>query len=194
MSDPVSALNGASYSGTAQINEAGPRGMITLRGDLAVEAVQSAVWTGCGLTVPTRREAILSGDQGVLWMSPDEVMILLPYADAGAAVTRMQAALAGVHGLVADVSDARAVFRLSGSGTREVLAKLAPVDLSPSAFAPGEVRRTRLAQVPAAFWMLDDQTAELICFRSVANYVFDLLSNAAHPSGKIGIFQGPDAF
>ena len=88
-----------------------------------------------------------------------------------------------------NVSDARAVFRIKGPNTREVLAKLAPVDLSPQAFGPGMIRRTRLAQVPAAFWMEDTDTAQLVCFRSVAQYVFDLLKTAAQPGSEVGFYR-----
>ena len=79
-----------------------------------------------------------------------------------------------------EVSDARAVFRLTGDldAAREVLAKLTPADLSPTAFGEGEVRRTKLGQVAAAFW-IEDGGITLVSFRSVAAYVFDLLSNAA---------------
>ena len=35
------------------------------------------------------------------------------------------------------MSDARAVFQVSGPSAREVMAKLCPVDLSPEAFKPG---------------------------------------------------------
>ena len=71
---------------------------------------------------------------------------------------------------------------------RGVLAKLTPANLHPDALATGEVRRTRLAQVPAAVWLRDEDTAELICFRSVARYVFDLLSNAARQGTDNGLF------
>ena len=83
------------------------------------------------------------------------------------------------HTLAVNVSDARAVFRISGAHSRDVLAKLAPVDLSPDSFTPGMIRRTRLAQVPAAFWIEDGDSFRLVCFRSVAQYVFDLLKTAA---------------
>lgn len=49
-------------------------------------------------------------------------------------------------------------------------------------------RRTRLAQVPAALRMVDDETFEVICFRSVAQYVFDLLKVAGQPGSEVGFF------
>ena len=80
------------------------------------------------------------------------------------------------------------VFTLAGAGAREVVAKLSPVDMQ--ALKIGEIRRTRLAQVPAAFWMSGDEEITLVAFRSVAQYVFDLLKTAAKPGGQIGAFQG----
>ena len=188
MSEPVSALNGASYEGFARVAEQGPRGMITLRGDLASAKVRKAATGVAGVDLPGQRECRLEGERGLAWMSPDELLVLLPYAEAPAAVAAMTRALAGAHSLVADVSDARALFRIEGPGAREVLAKLAPVDLSPAGFTPGMIRRTRLAQVPAAFWMAGEEAFELVCFRSVAQYVFDLLKGAAAPGGEVGFF------
>ena len=39
MSEPVTALNGAAFSGAIDVADAGPVGMITLRGDLSDDAV-----------------------------------------------------------------------------------------------------------------------------------------------------------
>jgi len=76
------------------------------------------------------------------------------------------------------VKSARAVFRITGKGAREVLAKGAPVDLSKDAFGPGQIRRTRLGQVACAFWMSGEDQFDLICFGSVSEFVFDWLSTA----------------
>ena len=105
------------------------------------------------------------------------------YAQAGATVAAMTKALGAIHHLCVDVSDARATFRLTGAGAREVLAKLAPADLS--VMTAGQLRRTRLAQVAADFWIVDDNTIDLVTFRSTARYVFDLLSTAAAPGSEV---------
>ena len=181
MPDLQSALAGAEFDGAIRIEETGLRGMITLRGDLAAAKLKKAASGIAGVDFPGQGEAACAEDRGILWMAPDEVLVLVPHADAADALGALEAKLAGTHFLAANVSDARAVFRLSGDGVREVLAKLTPADVSPGALAPGHVRRTRLAQVPAAFWLRGATTADLICFRSVAGYVFDLLCNAARP-------------
>ena len=187
MLEPVSALNGASFDGLARIEETGLQGMITLRGDLSAKAVKSAATAASGVRrVPDQRQANVSGEKGLCWMSPDELLVLCPYGAVAEALEKMQAALAGSHALAVNVSDARAVVRLSGPAAREVLAKLCPVDLAPAAFTPGMFRRTRMAQVPAAIWMTDAQTIHIVCFRSVAQYVFDLLRGASEAGSEVG--------
>ena len=60
--------------------------------------------------------------------------------------------------------------------------KLAPVDLAN--IAPGEIRRTRVAQVAAAFWK-DADGFTLVSFRSVAGYVMGLLEHASQPGSEL---------
>ncbi len=187
MSEPVSALSGATYDGYARVREMGLIGMVTLRGDLYGSRVLAAVRKTTGLKVPGPRRIETIGLISVGWMSPDELLIVGPYARTAATVAALETALAGDHALIADVSDARVMFRLEGPAAREVLSKLTPADLAPGKFEPGELRRTRLAQVPAAFWM-DETGFTIVAFRSVAQYVFDVLKLSATPGGEVGIW------
>lgn len=180
MSDPVTALGGAQFTGRATVTEAPLSGMITLRGDLSAAQVTEAVKSVTGMAVPAPRKITHQGAYHIAWMSPDEVLILCAYADVTDTVEQLQAALGDSFAMVVDVSDARAMFVLSGDAAA-VLAKLAPVDVTAAAFPPGSFRRTRLAQVAAAFWRAENDTLHIVCFRSVAQYVFDLLKNAAQP-------------
>ena len=188
MSEAISALMGASSQGYVSVQEAGLRGMISLRGDLASAKLKAAVRKLAGVDVPEPGGVKLAGERGLAWMSPDELLVLGPYGCVAKDATALQKALKGTHHLVANVSDARAVFRLKGAHAREVLAKITPADVSPTAFGPGQMRRSRLAQVAGAFWMVDDETIEIVCFRSVAGYVFGLLENAARPGAEVGYF------
>lgn len=174
--------------GLATVREVACYGMVAVRGDPASAALEDAVGKVTGIAVPGQGQARFAGHYGILWMSPDELLVLCPSGGAADAVAEMEAVLDGAHTLVADVSDARSVFTVGGSGAREVLAKLTPADVSPDAFGAGMVRRSRLAQVPAAFWLSADDTITVICFRSVADYVLDLLASAAMPGSGVGYF------
>ncbi|MDE3238226.1 MAG: sarcosine oxidase subunit gamma [Paracoccaceae bacterium] len=186
---PVSALGGAKSQGFVTVEEVGPIGMITLRGDLASASLGQAVKAAVGVSVPAPRRIEIAGDTGAAWMSPDELLLILPYAAVPATLAALETALAGEHAMAVDVSDARASFRIRGAGAREVMAKLSPVDYAPGRFGPGELRRTRAAQVAAAVWMSGEAEFSLVCFRSVARYVFDLLSVSAAEGGQVGLWR-----
>ncbi len=176
----TSALEGFAARGFATVTESGLTGMITLRGDLADKTLAKAVKAATGAAMPEQRK-ITTGKSGkVAWMSSDELLLVVDHAQAPAVVEALTLALKGQHALAANVSDARVMFEVSGEGNaaRETLAKLAPVDLSPEVFTLGDVRRTRLAQVAGAFWVEDDGSFRVVAFRSVAQYVGDLLAQA----------------
>lgn len=186
MSDAISALNGAVFDGVgARIEEMPVQGMVTLRG--APDDIGAALTAATGCAMPGQRQTVEQGDRAVAWMSPDELLLLMPHGEVDACLAALAETLAGTHHLAVDVSDARAMFRIEGTGAREVIARLCPADLSPAAFGPGELRRTRLAQIPAAFWIGADGAFRLVCFRSVARYAFDVLSGAA-AHAPVGFF------
>lgn len=180
MSDAVSALGGQEFEGRVAVADAGLQGMITLRIDTTEDNATTAL-RAAGFEMPSAGNAQGNLAGGTLWMSPDEVLLLCPYDDVDETVERLEDHLSGQHALVANVSDARCVVRLTGENAelREILAKLTPADMRASHLNVGKLRRTRLAQVPAAIWFEDENTAIVIAFRSVADYVFGLLSNAA---------------
>ena len=188
MSDTRSALDGARFDGLIAVEDCGLVGMITLRGDLSAKPLRSAVKTVVGVDVPKVGQMSVRDGSGACWMSPDELLLLCPHDMAEAHVLDLSFALADHHHLAVNVSDARAMLRLEGAEAREVLAKLCPLDMSPGAFEPGQIRRTRMAQVPAAVWLDEDGAFRVVCFRSVAGYVFNLLKVAAGPGGRVGAF------
>jgi sarcosine oxidase subunit gamma len=190
MSNLISALDKATdNSGIANIEEIGLQGMITLRGDLSKAAVKKAATSVTGVEMPAQGQANHDGDFGICWMSTDELLVLCPHDQVADRLAKMHKALGNAHALAVDVSDARACLRISGPSAREVMAKLTPVDLSPDAFKPGMFRRTRMAQVAAAFWVVDRETFQVVSFRSNAQYVFDLLKVAAQNGSEGGFFK-----
>jgi sarcosine oxidase, subunit gamma len=184
MFDPVSALNHAAFDGFANIREIGPLGMISLRCQHNVKALPKAIKTAVGVAMPAARRIVRDGAWAAGWMSPDEVLLVLPYDQVGKTLEGLAKSLAKDHHLAVDVSDARAVFRVEGAMADQVLMKLAPVDLA--AMADGELRRTRAAQVAAAFWAADGGYT-VVCFRSVAGYVMGLLTHAAMPGAEVNL-------
>lgn len=184
MSEPVQPLGGRIFDGFATVREIGPLGMISLRARAELAELPAAVKAAVKLGLPETRRIVQKGDRAVGWMSPDEWLLILPYAEVPAAMERLTKALKGRHALAVDASDARAVFRIEGARADEVLMKLCPADLA--TLAKGELRRTRAAQVACAFWK-DDTGYTLVSFRSVAGYVMGLLQHSAQPGSEPGL-------
>ena len=70
--------------------------------------------------------------RALLWMSPDELLLLCPHGEAAETAARLREALAPEHALVVDVSDARALIDGRGAG---------------AARRPGQARAGRPASV-----------------------------------------------
>ena len=173
------------YDGLAEVARLAPPGMVGLRGDLADPDLGAALQGALGLSVPPVRRWTQGPDARALWMAPDELLLTLP--EAGAAMAALTPRLGGAFVTLADVSDIRAVFRIRGAHSRDVLAKLMPVDFSD--LPPGTLRRSRLAQTAALVWAEGGETLGLMCLRSVADYAWALLTTAARPGGAVGLYR-----
>lgn len=184
MAESVSALGGAASEGLVRVAEIAPLGMVSLRGDLGQGALRAVVAEVTGYEVPPPLTAAGTSSSGVGWMSPDELLLFVAPGSAAVAVERIDEALADIHHLALDVSDARAALAIEGAASRDVLAKVTPIDLHPSAAPLGSFRRTRLAQIPAAIW-IGEGGATVLCFRAVARYAFDVISTSARPGGEV---------
>lgn len=162
-----------------------PRGMISVRADLKSKKLNGVIGELTGADIPAVGHFSYSEDSAsCIWMSPDELLVLLDPAVTDESEQALKQALSGEHCLISNVSDARAIIEINGLNVRDVLAKLTPANLSKQAFQPGDARRSRISQVAAGFWMLDPERVELICFRSSADYVLGLLDQAADAGAK----------
>jgi sarcosine oxidase subunit gamma len=184
-----SALPGAEFEGFVTIRDAGLQGMVTLRGDLAAKPVITAIKNATGCAMPQARRVTSGETASVAWMSPDEVMIICLHHEAASIASALTTALEGSFATVAVVSDARSVFSVQGAAWRDALAKICPVDFS--TLSEGDIRRTRAAQVTAAIWVSGKEEATLVCFRSVAGYMFDLLSTVSARGSEPDLYRLP---
>lgn len=175
-----------SYDGYVRVSQDAPRGMITLRGDLSARAIRSALKSAAGTDIPNQTEIAMKGGRALAWMSRDEALILCDAAEAGDVLAKLQRGVEKSHALALDMSDARVMFTLRGADVREVLSKASPTDTRIGAMPVGAFRRTLVGQVAGALWLSDAQTAHVICFRSVADYMWTLLTTLARPGSEVG--------
>ena len=164
----------------ATITDVQGLGMIQIRADLAAQGAAIAKAAGVDLPAPTK--IAQNGARALGWMSPDELLLVVPAAEVASTLAALEGAVAGAHALIVDVSDMRAVFDVTGNRAGQVLAKLSPTDFA--ALPADGLRRTRMAQVACGIWPLANGF-RVIGFRSVADYMRDVLIGAAKPGSQL---------
>ena len=179
---PRTALGGAKFKGFVSVTEAAALGMISLRAKSDVAGLTLAIKAAVGVELPTSGQILTQAGKAAAWMSPDEYLLIVPYAEVTGCLAQLRANLAGQHSLAVDVSDARAVFDVTGPKADQALSKICPVDFA--ALGSTQLRRTRTAQVAAAIWR-EGTGLRLVCFRSVAGYVMGLLTHSAQSGAEI---------
>jgi sarcosine oxidase subunit gamma len=120
---------------------------IGLRGDAGRKSFGDAVMkaTGCALPVAACTVST-AGDVSILWLGPDEWLVIAPEARRSSLLDAVQSALAKQHAAVIDLSANRTVIALNGPAARQVLEKACLHDLHPRAFPVGRVVGTVLAR------------------------------------------------
>src|SRR5207245_3715826 len=107
----------------ATLRELPPALLLNLRGKAGANAFGSAVAGVLGVTPAVEpNTAATSGDIGLLWLGPDEWLVTAP-TEKGELVERLEAALAGMHHSLIDVSHGRVALELDGPQARTVLAQ-----------------------------------------------------------------------
>jgi sarcosine oxidase subunit gamma len=167
-------------SAALTLREAPFRGMVDLRLDLRDAGARSAVESALIVTLPYANRAIACGAGSVLWLGPDEFLIVTEPGGEALLMATLSTALRGRRGAVVDVSDSRTIIALSGSRARDLLAQGSGLDLHRRSFAPGQCAQSFLAKVKITLVQIDDLPSyQIIVERSVAEYLYLWLADAA---------------
>lgn len=165
------------------------RGMIDLRGLATDRKFLAAAKSVLGADLPkTPRTSVSWGDIKLLWLSVDQWLVLCPGARAAELLAALRQALGGIHSLAVDVSGMRAVLRLEGDGSRDVLMKGCSLDLLGGGYGPGTVRRMRYAEIAALLHVVEDAVFDVYVFRSYADYAWEFILRTARQPAKVTLF------
>ena len=162
----------------------GQRGFINLRlNPLRGQAIEAAGRI-LGQPIPQAANTFTSGRHHVYWLGPDEWLVAAGAEHAARLQSRLDAALAGFHAAVNDVSGGYAELLLTGAGARTALSRGCTLDLHPRAFAAGQCAQTGLGRAPVLLAVNHDPPGYVIIVRrSFSNYLRRWLENAVGPQG-----------
>jgi len=123
--------------------------------------------------------AQVAEDRAVLWLGPDERLLLGPEEASGSIEKLLERELAGTPHALVDVSHRQTALEVSGPYAAAGLSVGCPLDLHPSAFPVGMCTRTVLNKAEIVLWRTGSERFHLEVWRSYADYVARLLAQAA---------------
>ena len=157
---------------------------VDLRLDPADVAARTAVESVVG-PLPTEPNTVHGGpDAAVLWLGPDEWLIVGPDGGASALEAQLRDALAAAPGVavaIIDVSANRTTLELGRPDAAEILSSGCSLDLHPWSFGPGRCAQTLVARAGVILWQTADApvpTYRLLVRPSFAAYLAAWLTDA----------------
>ncbi|MFJ9632534.1 sarcosine oxidase subunit gamma [Streptomyces sp. NPDC101175] len=145
-------------------------------------AAADAVGLALGLSLPLEPDTVVrAGESAVLWLGPDEWLVVGPPDTQRELEDRIRAAGGAEHVAVTDVSAQRTTLLVSGARARDLLAHGCALDLHPRAFGPGRCAQTTLARAQVVLVARDEVAAGfwVLVRSSFAGYLTDWLLDAA---------------
>lgn len=182
MADRLAAL-GPATGGAVTLTEEPLLTQLDLRLDAKGRAAGD-VGLALGVALPVEPgTSAATGSTCVLWLGPDEWLVLAPPGSTAGIEARLRAAAGEEPVAVVDVSAQCTTLRLSGSMARAVLARGCALDLHPRAFGAGRCAQTMLARAGVVLVCLAaDPPApvyRVLVRSSFAGYLADWLLDAA---------------
>jgi len=155
--------------------------MVDLRVDPSGPGAQAAAEL-LGVELPTTASTYAqNGDTTVIWQGPDEWLVTGTAMSGPELEVRLREAVAMYGGAAVDVSAQRTTLRLSGSRSRDVLAKGCALDLHPQSFAEDTAAETMLGQTGVILLAVNGSGDDyrILVRSSFARYLADWLLDAA---------------
>ena len=110
----------------------------------------------------------------VLWLGPDEWLVVAEPKATSTIVRELEDALSGYHRSILDVSANRIVFQLIDG--LEVLSSGCGLDLHPTRWRPGMCAQTLFGQAQVILHQRDERTTRVFVRPSFEGYVIDRLT------------------
>jgi sarcosine oxidase, subunit gamma len=136
--------------------------------------------TAASLGFPIVPNTATTGDRDVLWLGPDEWLVVGGPGAAGSIAAELGSSLAGLHHSVVDVSANRVLIELAGPSRHDLLSSACPIDLHPRSWGDGRCAQSVFGAAQVLLHEREGAT-RLFVRPSFANYVVDLLLAAPRP-------------
>ncbi len=168
------AFETGSVPGVVELSEVAFLTMVNLRVNRDSDAGQRIASVTGGLPAPCGG-VTGTGDVSVLWLGPEEFMVVAPREAheslGGDLLQALREALGDDAGQVVDLSANRTTFELTGPRSRAVLEKGCSLDLHPREFKAGTALSTEIGNIPVVLWKTGEESFRLFPRASFADFL-----------------------
>ncbi|MGW0735022.1 sarcosine oxidase subunit gamma [Streptomyces sp. NPDC002851] len=144
-------------------------------------AAADAVGLALGTALPLEPNTVSRGGElAVLWLGPEEWLIVGPPATSADLIARLRTAIGDDPAAVVDVSAQRTTLLVAGPRSRDLLAHGCSLDLHPRVFGAGRCAQTTLARAQVVLVPRDELKPGfwVLVRSSFAGYLADWLLDA----------------
>ncbi len=153
-------------------------GHLVIRASFDDKKLQAAIKSVTGLNPPTKAlSSTENKDYSINWISPDEVVLLVPEKTEFEVETKLRELMTG-HFAIVNVTGGQTVLELSGERAETILKKSSSYDISPSNFPIEKVVTTVFAKSQAVIRRMGDNSFQLIVRRSFSDYIWKWIVDA----------------
>jgi sarcosine oxidase subunit gamma len=176
----------ASASAAFRLSERPFLELVNVRGDTRDAAFMQAVQDVIGCRPPEKANTLARGNgYEMVWLGPDEWLVRSATAHDAARTAPLQAklgaAFSGVFASAVDVGSGYTVLEISGTRTREVLARGCPLDLHPKLFGDGQCAQSHYFKASMTLLSTGADSFDIVVRRSFADYFVKIMLDAAEP-------------
>jgi len=160
--------------------------LINLRGDLRDATFVAAVEKVIGCKPPEKPNTTAAGNgYDLMWLGPDEWLVRSTASHSATQPAPLEAklreAFKGLFAAAVDIGSGYTVLEISGTRTRDVLARGCPLDLHPRLFGVGQCAQSHYFKASVTIVPTGEDNFELVIRRSFADYFVKIMLDAAGP-------------
>jgi sarcosine oxidase subunit gamma len=160
--------------------------LINLRGDLRDATFVAAVEKVIGCKPPEKPNTTAAGNgYDLMWLGPDEWLVRSTASHSATQPAPLEAklreAFKGLFAAAVDIGSGYTVLEISGTRTRDVLARGCPLDLHPRLFGVGQCAQSHYFKASVTIVPTGEDNFELVIRRSFADYFVKIMLDAAEP-------------
>jgi len=142
-----------------------------------ITSAAKAIKSVTKLAIPTTLQSTSNDDYSLIWIAPDEFLLLVPELTEADVETKLRKKMDG-HFAIVNVTGGQTLLELSGERAETILKKSTVYDVHESNFPAGKAVTTKFAKSQVIVMRTGADSFQLIVRRSFSDYIWQWIVDA----------------